>query len=70
MDRQASIQQIKKACSNVAAELMKIHPAIPALGHAQAQEEIIKAVFQLTKELETIKKKVALVEKQKETPLT
>ena len=68
MDRPTSISQIKKACANIASELMKIHPAVPGLGDRSAQDEIIKAIFQLTKELETIKKKIAAVEKQEDTP--
>ncbi|MFN7139520.1 MAG: hypothetical protein ACK4UN_09285 [Limisphaerales bacterium] len=68
MDKQASIQQIKKACGNIASELMKIHPALPALGDKNAQDEIIKTIFALTKELETIKKRVAAIERQDDTP--
>ena len=70
MDRQTSVQQIKKACAAIATELMKIHPAVPGLNDKQAQDDIIKAVFQLTKELETIKKRAIAVERQEDTPLT
>ncbi|MBA4146796.1 MAG: hypothetical protein H0X66_01685 [Verrucomicrobia bacterium] len=47
---------------------MKIHPAVGSLGDKPAQDDIIKAIYQLTKELETIKKKVAAVERQEDTP--
>ncbi|MDB6026894.1 MAG: hypothetical protein JWM68_3117 [Verrucomicrobiales bacterium] len=67
MDRPTSVLQIKKACATIASELMRIHPAVPGLGDKQAQDDVIKALFQLTKELETIKKRVAAVERQ-DTP--
>jgi hypothetical protein len=68
MDKPIAILQIKKACSNIAVEMMKIHPAAAALGDKPAHEEIIKLLFQLTKDLETIKKRVAAIEKQDDTP--
>ena len=68
MDKQSAILQIKKACANIAVEMMKIHPAAAALENKPTHEEIIKLMFQLTKDLETIKKRVAAMEKQDDTP--
>jgi len=31
MDKAAAIKQIRDVCNNVARELMRIHPAVPAL---------------------------------------
>lgn len=69
MDRAESILQIKKACANIAAEMMKIQPALPALNDPAAQADLIKLVFQLTKDLEAIKKKVAAVERGEDNAL-
>lgn len=68
MDKPTAILQIKKACASMASEMMKIHPAAAALGDKPAHEEIIKLLYQLTKDLETIKKRVAAIEKQDDTP--
>ncbi len=68
MDKQSGIGQIRKACDTIAAELLKIHPAVNALGDKPTQDDIYKALFQLTKELETIKKRVARLERQEDTP--
>ena len=68
MDKQTAILQIKKACSGIATEMMKIHPAAAALNDKPTHEEIIKLLFQLTKDLEMIKKRVAAIEKQDDTP--
>jgi hypothetical protein len=58
MDKPTSIEQIKRACNAIASELMKIHPAVPALQDKETQDEIYKAVFELTKQVETIKKRL------------
>lgn len=56
MDAASGIDQIKKACHNIAQELMRIHPATAPLEDKPTQDEIYKALFELTKQLETIKK--------------
>ncbi len=58
MDRKAAIDQIKESCARIAQELMRLNPAVPALGDRAASDDIYKALYQLTKELETIKKRV------------
>ena len=68
MDKPTAILQIKKACASMASEMMKIHPAAAALGDRPTHEEIIKLLYQLTKDLETIKKRVAAIEKQDDSP--
>lgn len=49
-------EQIKSACHAISAEMMKILPAAAALGDKALHDEIIKAQYQLTKDVETIKK--------------
>lgn len=63
MDRTTGIAQIKLACKNIAVELMKIHPAVPALADQATQDEIYKTLFELTREVETIKKRVGKLER-------
>ena len=64
MDRQTGINQIRKACNNISVELMSIHPAVPSLAEKETQDEIYKSLFQLTKEVETVKKRIAKLEKK------
>ena len=52
----AATEQIKTACNAISVEMMKILPATAALGNKEVQDEIIKAQYQLTKDVETIKK--------------
>jgi hypothetical protein len=63
MDQDGAIAQIWKACNGISLELMKMNPAVSALGDKKAQDEIYRAVFELTKEIETIKKRLAKLER-------
>jgi hypothetical protein len=67
MDREAAIAQIREACNGISMELMKINPAVSALGDKEAQEETYRVVFELTKEVETIKKRLAKLERSDES---
>lgn len=67
MDRDTAVAQIRKACNGISIELMKINPAVSALGDKEAQDEIYRTVFELTKEVETIKKRLAKLERSDES---
>ena len=69
MDKAAAIKQIRDVCNNVARELMRIHPAVPALAEKEAQDEIFKTLFELTKQIEIIKKRLAKLEAKDDSAL-
>jgi thymidylate synthase ThyX len=69
MDKTAAIQQIREVCDNIARQLMRIHPAVPALSDKEAQDQIYKAVFEITKQVETIKKRLARLESRDDSQL-
>ena len=69
MDKAAAIKQIRDVCNNVARELMRIHPAVPALAEKEAQDEIFKTLFELTKQVEIIKKRLAKLEAKDDSAL-
>jgi hypothetical protein len=69
MDRPAAIAQIRGVCKTISVEMMKISPAVPALGDKEAQDEIYKTMFELTKHVEVIKKRLAKLEKGEDTAL-
>jgi hypothetical protein len=68
MDRDTGVAQIRKACNGISIELMKINPAVSALGDKETQDEIYRTVFELTKGVETIKKGLAKLERSDESP--
>src|SRR5439155_11569814 len=68
MDTTTAIAQIRQACKSIGAELMRIHPAVPALGNEEVQGELYKTLFEITKEVEVIKKRLAKLESGSDTP--
>ncbi len=70
MDRIAATEQIRAACKTISTEMMKIHPAVPGLADKETQDEIYKTLFELTKQVEVIKKRLARLEKSDDAPLT
>ena len=68
VDTQTAIAQIRQACKNIGLELMRIHPAVPALGHKQVQDDLYKVLFEITKQVEVIKKRIGKLEAGTETP--
>ncbi len=58
MTREEAIAKIEAACKNIALEMMKITPAARHLGDEATTGDIVKASYQLTIELEIIKKKL------------
>ena len=69
MTRPESIAQIREAAKAIALQLMKIHPALPGLQDAETQGDCIKALHELTVQLEIIKKKIGRLEKQDDSTL-
>lgn len=69
MDRSTAIQQIRDACNQLASGVTRIHPLLPALGDEATRNEIIKAIFELTKNVETVKKQVMRLEKRDDSAL-
>ena len=69
MNTQAAIVQIREACKNIGIELMRIHPAVRDLGNKEAQDELYKVLFEITREVEVIKKRLAKCETGTDTSL-
>jgi hypothetical protein len=53
----------------LAGAVTRIHPLVPGLGDAPTQGEILKALFELTKQVEVIKKQLMRLEKRDENAL-
>jgi hypothetical protein len=69
MDRATASQQIKDACNTVGIAVMKIHPALPGLQDEPTKAEIVKALFEITKNVEIVKKQVMRLEKRDDSAL-
>ena len=53
-----AIERIEAACKTIALEMMKVTPAARHLGDEETTADVVKAAYQLTIELEVIKKKL------------
>ncbi len=69
MDRPTAIAQIREAAKQIALQFMKIHPALPGLNDAETMGDCIKALHELTVQLEIIKKKVGKLERSDDSTL-
>ncbi len=58
MNREEAIRRIEEACKTIALEMMKVTPAARQLGDEETTAAIVKASYQLTVELEIIKKRL------------
>ncbi len=69
MDRAAAIQQIREAAKIIALQMMKISPAINKLDDKDTQADCVKAAYELTIQLEIIKKKIGRLERSDDSTL-
>lgn len=70
MDRPAASQQIREHCNTVSVAVMKLHPLLNALGDEPTKAEIVKALYEVTKNIEVVKKQVMRLEKRDDSSLT
>ena len=70
MEPEAALNEIKKSCNAISAELIRLTPAVGHLGNPALQDELIKALYQLTKDVETVKKLARKVNPPDEQPGT
>ena len=58
MDRDKAIEEIEESCKIIALEMMKLTPKAKHLGDEVISGEVMKASYELTIQLEVIKKKL------------
>jgi hypothetical protein len=64
MERNAVIQKIREQANQIAANVTAIHPLVPGLADPPTQGELLKALYELTKSVEVIKKQLLKLEKR------
>lgn len=69
MDRATAAQQIRELCNSISTAGMKLHPLLPALDDEPTKGEIVKAIFEITKNVEVVKKQVMRLEKRDDSTL-
>lgn len=64
MQRAAAIAQLRSTCDLISRSVTSMHPEVPKLSDATTQSELIRALFELTKQVEVVKKHLLKLEKQ------
>ncbi|HAV64845.1 MAG TPA: hypothetical protein DCY13_21060 [Verrucomicrobiales bacterium] len=68
MEKKEAIDQIMSHCRDIASKVTSLHQLSPKLNDPAAHGEIIKALFELTKNVEVVKKQVMKSQKRDESP--
>ena len=68
MERNVVIQKIRERVNQIAANVTAVHPLVPGLADPPTQEELLKALYELTKNVEVFKKQLLKLEKRDDSP--
>ena len=68
-EKDAAIETIKAACAEIARGMMKITPAVSKLEDKTVEAKVFETLYELTKNVETIKKQVGKIGKDDESKL-
>ena len=63
MNQADAIEAIKDACGDIARGMMKITPAVPSLQDKNVEAKVFETLYEMTKNVETIKKQVGKIGK-------
>jgi hypothetical protein len=69
MERNAAIARIREQTNQIAANVTAIHPMVPDLADPPTQAELLKALYELTKSVEVVKKQLLKLEKRDDSSL-
>lgn len=64
MERNATIEKLRVQVGQIATLVTSIHPLVPGLADASGQAEVLRALFELTRNVEVIKKQLLKLEKR------
>jgi len=64
MNPAEAISELRLRSNELSRVITAMHPTIKQLGNPAAQGEIVRALFELTKQVEVVKKQLLRLEKQ------
>ncbi len=67
MDRPIALQQLREQCNVIASAVTRMHPLVGALNDQSTQDEVFKALFALTRDVEVVKKQLLKLERRDES---
>ena len=69
MTRSEASEQLREHCNTTGVAVMKMHPLLNALGDDATKGEIVKALYEVTKNIEVVKKQLMRLEKRDDNAL-
>jgi hypothetical protein len=69
VEKNPAIAEIREKINQVGAQITSVHPLVPKLSDPPTQNELLRALFELTKQVEVIKKHLLKLEKRDESSL-
>jgi hypothetical protein len=68
MENKEAIAELRRLAQEIGATVTRMHPLTGQLSHAPTQAEVLKALFELTKQVEVVKKHLLKLEKGDASP--
>ena len=59
-----AIRELRRMSEEMGRQITAMHPWVPKVGDPEAQNEIFRALFELTKQVEVVKKHLLRAEKR------
>jgi len=69
VEKSTAIPELREKINQIGALITSIHPLIPKLNDPATQNELLRAAFELTKQVEVIKKHLLKLEKRDDSAL-
>jgi hypothetical protein len=69
MEKSTAIGEVREKVNQIGALITSVHPLVPKLNDSPTQNELLRALFELTKQVEVIKKHLLKLEKRDESSL-
>ena len=63
-EREQAIQELRSRADEIARAVTAMHTVTSKLGDAAVQSEVIRALFELTKQVEVVKKQILRLQKR------
>lgn len=69
MEKSTAIPEVREKVNQIGSLITSIHPLVPKLNDTPTQTEILRALFELTKQVEVVKKQLLKLEKRDDSGL-
>jgi hypothetical protein len=69
MEKSTAIGEVREKVNQIGALITSVHPLVSKLNDPPTQNELLRALFELTKQVEVIKKHLLKLEKRDESSL-